>query len=78
MALIEQTYISQFDVRNDGQIQVRKTTQVLRDGVVIASTHWRCVLEPNDPRAEEVLGAGSFFLNLAQEAWANLPEPGNA
>ena len=77
MALIEQKRISQFDVRENGQIQVRETTDVLRDDVVIASTHWRCVLEPNDPRAEEVLGAGSFFLNLAQQAWASL-EPGNA
>ena len=78
MALIEQTFISQFDVRNDGNILVRKTTNVLRDGAVIATTYWRCVLEPNDPSATQVLGDEPFYLNLAQEAWANLPEPGNA
>jgi len=78
MALIEQTYISQFDVRNDGQILVRKTTEVLRDDVVIASSHWRCVLRPNDPSAAQVLGDEPFFLDQAQHAWANLPEPVNA
>jgi hypothetical protein len=78
MALIEQTYISQFDVRKDGQILVRKTTEVLRDDVVIATTYWRCVLRPNDPNAQAVLGAEPFFLDQAQHAWANLPESGNA
>ena len=70
--------ISQFDVRDDGIIHVRKTTKVTLDGAVVGTQHWRCVLEPNDPKAEEVLGAGSFYLSLAQHAWANLPEPVNA
>jgi hypothetical protein len=74
MALAEQTYISQFDIRNDGVIHVRKTTEVLRDEAVLASSHWRCVLEPNDPTAEEVLGAEPYFLDQAQYAWANLPQ----
>lgn len=78
MTLIEQTFISQFDVRENGQIQVRKTTQVLRDGTVIASSHWRCVLDPNDVRTNEVLGDEPFYLNLAQQVWADLPEPDNA
>ncbi len=77
MALIEKTFISQFDVRDDGQIQVRKTTQVLRNDVVLASSHWRCVLEPNDARTDEVLGDEPFYLSLAQQAWASL-ESGNA
>lgn len=71
-------FISEFTVREDGKIGVRKTTTVTLNGAVIGSNHWRCVLEPNDPRADEVLGAGSFYMNLAQHAWANLPENGNA
>lgn len=71
---IVQESISQFDVREDGTIHVRKTTQVTLNGQVIGSSHWRTVLKPNDPKAEEVLGAGSFFLSQAQHAWANLPE----
>jgi hypothetical protein len=78
MAITEQIYISQFDVRADGQILVRKTTEVLRDDTVIATTYWRCVLRPNDPDAQAVLGAEPFFLDQAQHAWANLPEPANA
>ena len=74
MTLIERTFISQFDVRHDGVIQVRKTTEVLRDGVVIATTYWRTVLIPNDPSAADVLGDEPFFLDQAQHAWANLPE----
>lgn len=70
--------ISQFDVRDDGIIHVRKTTTVTLNGAVIGTQHWRTVLDPNDPKAEEVLGEGSFYLSLAQQAWANLPEPGNA
>lgn len=77
MTLIERSFISQFDVRSDGQILVRKTTEVLRDDVVIATTYWRCVLQPNDPDAAQVLGDEPFFLTQAQHAWANLP-PDNA
>lgn len=65
----EVTYISEFNIQPNGCIGVRKTTDVLKDGVVISSTYWRCVLVPNDPRAEAVLGDESYYLNLAQVAW---------
>ena len=74
---IVQESITQFDVRNDGTIHVRKTTTVTLNGVVIGGQHWRTVLQPNDPKAVEVLGEGSFYLNQAQHAWASL-EGGNA
>ena len=64
--------ITQFDIRDDGLIHVRKTTTVTLNGVVIGSQHWRTVLQPNDPKAVEVLGEGSFYLSLAQQAWASL------
>jgi hypothetical protein len=72
-----QESISQFDIRDDGVIHVRKTTVVTLNGAVIGSQHWRTVLQPNDPKAVEVLGEGSFYLNQAQHAWASL-ESGNA
>lgn len=68
--LEEKTFISQFDVLPTKHINVRKTNQVLKDGKVIAETYWRCALEPNDSRAEEVLNE-PFYLNLAQTAWNN-------
>ena len=53
----ERIVISQFDIRVDGYISVRKTTEILRNGTLIAQLPpWRCVLAPNDPQAAEVLG----------------------
>lgn len=64
----EVTYISQFDIQPNGCIGVRKTTDVLKDGVVISSTYWRTVLAPNDPKASTVLDEASY-LNIAQQTW---------
>jgi hypothetical protein len=64
----EVTYISEFNIQPNGCIGVRKTTDVLKDGVVISSTYWRCVLTPNDPTASTVLDE-AYYANLAQAAW---------
>ena len=66
--LTEVTYISQFDIQPNGCIGVRKTTDVLKDGVVISSTHWRCVLSPSTTVDTEVLNE-PYYANLAQTAW---------
>ena len=68
MAFSEVTHISQFDIQPNGCIGIRKTTDVLKDGVVISSTYWRCVLVPNDPQASTVLDE-PYYANLAQQAW---------
>jgi hypothetical protein len=65
----EKTYISAFDVMRDNRISVRKTTNVLKNGSVIASNHWRCVLVPNDPQVVDVLNE-QFYLDLANFAWS--------
>jgi hypothetical protein len=70
----ERVFISEFNVQPNGSIGVRKTTEVLKDGEVISQTYWRCVLAPNDPQAAEVLGAEPYYLNLANSAWASLPQ----
>lgn len=71
----EVTYISQFDVQQTGCINVRKTTDVLRDGEVISSTFWRCVLTPNDPQAASVLNQ-AYYLNIASYVWSQpAPKP---
>ena len=69
----EKTYNSEFNVKSDGSINVRKTTDVLKDGNVISQTYWRCVLAVNDPQANEVLGAEPWYLGIANNAWATLP-----
>jgi hypothetical protein len=68
----EITYISEFNVNENGTIAIRKTTDIVKDGEVIASSYWRCVLEVNDATADEVLGVGTYFRNLAQFAWDSL------
>ena len=71
----EVAYISEFNIQRNGCIGVRKTTDVLKDGVVISSTYWRCVLVPNDPQAAEVLNE-PYYLNIANYAWSqSSPQP---
>jgi hypothetical protein len=71
----EITYISAFNVKLDGTIEVRKTTDVTKDGAVIASSYWRTVLQVNDPAADEVLGVDGYYRTLASDAWAMVPVP---
>ena len=71
----EITYISGFNVKLDGTIEVRKTTEVTKDGAVIASSYWRTVLAVNDPSADEVLGVDGYYRTLANDAWALIPAP---
>jgi hypothetical protein len=73
----EITYISEFNIFPTGQIGVRKTTDVLKDGVVISSTYWRCVLTPNDPQASTVLDE-AYYASIATYAWTQTsPQPYN-
>lgn len=69
----EVTYISEFNIMPTGQIGVRKSTDVLKDGVVISTTYWRTVLIPNDPTAPTVLDE-TYYLNIANYAWSQ-PSP---
>jgi hypothetical protein len=64
----ENTYISQFDIQPNGCIGVRKTTDVLKDGVSISSTYWRTVLTPSATVDTEVLNE-PYYASLAQTAW---------
>ena len=68
-------YVSAFNVNADGTIEVRKTTDVVKDGVVIASSFWRGVLSVNDPTADEVLGVDTYYGNIAAYTWSIAPAP---
>lgn len=72
MALSEVTYISEFNIQPNGCIGVRKTTDIIKDGVVISSTYWRCVLVPNDSQAATVLDE-QYYLDIATYAWGLTP-----
>jgi hypothetical protein len=71
----EVIYVSAFNVNANGTIEVRKTTDVVKDGVVIASSFWRGVLAVNDPTADEVLGVHTYYANIASYTWSIAPAP---
>lgn len=68
MALSEKVFISAFAIERNNCISVRKTTQIEKDGAIVASSYHRWVLTPNDPQADEVLDE-PFYLDLARYAW---------
>ena len=72
--LTERIIISEFNVRQDNSINIRKSTQILKDSVVVSETYWRTVLMPNDYKLFEVLKGYDDYVNLAIEAWKNIPD----
>ncbi len=72
MALEEKTFISQFNCLPDCAIGVQKTTQILKDGVVLSESYWRTTLSINDPTASTVLDE-PYYANIATYAWAQTP-----
>jgi hypothetical protein len=71
---VEKEIISEFNIRENNSINVRKSNQVWKDTVMISETYWRCVLSPNDPNAFNVLGDYDEYFNLAIEAWKDIPD----
>ena len=53
MALEEKSVVDKIEVLLNGAIQVRRRDQVLKDGVEIASTFHRHVLQPGDDLTNE-------------------------
>lgn len=70
----EKIIISEFNVRSDNSINIRKSTQIFKDSVMISEAYWRTVLMPNDPNAFKVLGDYDDYFNLAIEAWKDIPD----
>lgn len=53
MALEEASVVDKIEVLLNGQIQVRRRDQVLKDGVEIAATFHRHVLSPGDDLTDQ-------------------------
>lgn len=49
----EQIVIDRIEILEDGQIQVRQATKVLKDGIEIAKTYHRHVIAPGDDTSKE-------------------------
>jgi hypothetical protein len=71
---VEKEIISEFNIRENNSINVRKSIQVFKDTVMISEKYWRCVLKPNDPNAFNVLKDYEEYYNLAIEAWKDIPD----
>ena len=71
---VEKEIISEFNIRENNSINVRKSNQVWKDTVMISETYWRCVLMPNDYKLFEVLKGYDDYINLAIEAWKDIPD----
>ena len=53
MALEEKSVVDKIEVLLLGQIQVRRRDQILKDGVEVAATYHRHVLNPGDDLSNE-------------------------
>lgn len=62
---IDETVTDKIEILEDGQIQVREATRVLRDGVVIATTYHRRVMSP----ADDVTKADKRVAAVAAVVW---------
>lgn len=65
MALEEVSVVDKIEVLLQGQIQVRRRDQVLRDGVEIAATYHRHVLSPGD----DLTGQDPRVIAIAEATW---------
>lgn len=70
----EKIIISEFNIKENNSIQIRKTTQILKDTNIVSETYWRTVLMPNDSKLFEVLNGYDDYINLAIEAWKDIPD----
>ena len=53
MALEEKSVVDKVEVLLNGSIQVRRRDQILKDGVEVAATYHRHVINPGDDTANE-------------------------
>lgn len=71
--ITENIYISTFNIHENGMIDVKKTTDIVKDEIVIATSYQSFKLVVNDPSADEVLGVDTYYRQLAQKAWDTAP-----
>jgi hypothetical protein len=53
MALTEEQVVDKIEILEDGTIQIRKATRIIKDGVEIAKTYHRHCLSPGDDYSNE-------------------------
>jgi hypothetical protein len=71
---VEKEIVSEFNIRENNSINVRKSIQVFKDTVMVSEKYWRCVFAPNDTSLFTVLKGYNDYINLAIEAWKDIPD----
>ncbi len=66
--------ISNFNITEDKFINVRKTIQIFSDTILLAENYERTILSPNDKRLYDYLQGYDDYINLAIEAWKDIPD----
>ena len=80
MALEEKSVVDKIEVLLNGSIQVRRRDQILKDGVEVASTFHRHVVNPGDdtstedPRVAAIANA-TWTEEVVAAYQASLPQP---
>ncbi len=72
--LTKKEIISQFNITEDKFINVRKTIQIFSDTILLAENYERTILSPNDKRLYDYLQGYDDYINLAIEAWKDIPD----
>jgi hypothetical protein len=72
--LTKKEIISNFNITEDKFINVRKTIQIFSDTILLAENYERTILSPNDKRLYDYLQGYDDYINLAIEAWKNIPD----
>ncbi len=72
--LTKKEIISNFNITEDKFINVRKTIQIFSDTILLAENYERTILSPNDKRLYDYLQGYDDYINLAIEAWKDIPD----
>ena len=80
MALEEKSVVDKIEVLLNGCIQVRRRDQILKDGVEVASTFHRHVVNPGDDTSTEdprvaAIATATWTEEVVAAYQASLPEP---
>jgi hypothetical protein len=80
MALEEKSVVDRVEVLLNGSIQVRRRDQILKDGVEVAATYHRHVVNPGDDTANEdprvaAIAAATWTEEVVAAYQASLPQP---
>lgn len=79
MALEENSVVDKIEVLLNGSIQVRRRDQILKDGVEVAATYHRHVLNPGDDTSAEdsrvaAIAAATWTDEVIAAYQASLPQ----